>query len=362
MTIQRKIIHIDMDCFYAAVEQRDNPELKGKPLVVGGNPHKRGVVSTASYEARKFGVKSAMSCVKALQLCPDAIFVYPRFHAYKEASRHIRAIFYRYTDLIEPLSLDEAFLDVTENKMNINSALKIAKEIKEAIKSELNLTASAGVSVNKFLAKVASDMQKPDGLTFIGPERVVSFIEELPIEKFFGVGKVTAQRMHTLGISTGMDLKLLTKEQLLAYFGKVGNFYYNIVRGIDNRPVNNDREHKSMASENTFTTDTTEIEFLHKELLTECENVIRRMKKYNLWGRTITLKVKFSDFKQITRSKTCAEPVKKSEQLFKIASELLVQGIEKNKLIRLIGVSASNFEETAPIVKPLKNPSQLSLF
>src|ERR1700743_3810159 len=248
--IQRKIIHIDMDAFYASVEQRDNPELRGIPLVVGGSPEGRGgLVATASYEARKFGIRSAMSSKQALQLCPHVIFVRPRFDAYKEASQKIREIFHRYTDIIEPLSLDEAYLDVTEDKQNIGSAIKIAQLIKAAIKEELQLTASAGVSINKFVAKIASDLNKPDGLTFIGPSRVESFIEGLAVEKFFGVGRVTAEKMKGLNLYTGADLKRLAEAELVQHFGKAGRFYYKISRGIDDRPVQPHRETKSLAAE-----------------------------------------------------------------------------------------------------------------
>src|ERR1700755_2597150 len=223
--IFRKIIHIDMDAFYASVEQRDHPEYRGKPIVVGGLPEGRGgVVATASYEARKFGIRSAMSSKKAVQLCPHAIFIRPRFDAYKEVSRKIREIFGRYTDLIEPLSLDEAYLDVTNDKLNIGSAIEIAQQIKQAIKDELQLTASAGVSINKFVAKIASDMNKPDGLKFIGPSNIESFMEKLPVEKFFGVGKVTAEKMKKLGLFTGADLKKLSEEEMVKHFGKAGRF------------------------------------------------------------------------------------------------------------------------------------------
>lgn len=233
-----------MDAFYASVEQRDFPEYRGKPLVVGGKPDSRGVVSTASYEARQYGIRSAMSSSKAYQLCPTAIFVYPRFDAYTAVSKALREIFSRYTDLIEPLSLDEAYLDVTEDKLGIGSAIDIAQSIKDAIKNELNLTASAGVSINKFVAKVASDMNKPDGLTFIGPSKIKAFMEKLPVEKFFGVGKVTGAKMKAMQINTGADLKKLTEAQLVAQFGKSGRFYYKIVRGIDERPVQSHRETK----------------------------------------------------------------------------------------------------------------------
>src|SRR6202012_356222 len=242
----RKIIHIDMDGFYASVEQRDNPEYRGKPLVVGGSPDGRGgVVATASYEARKFGIRSAMSSKQALQLCPHALFVRPRFDAYKEASQKIREIFSRYTDLIEPLSLDEAYLDVTNDKRNIGSAIDIATQIKQAIKDELQLTASAGISINKFVAKIASDINKPDGLKFIGPSAIEAFMEKLPVEKFHGVGRVTAEKMKNLGLHTGSDLKKLTLDEIVTHFGKPGRFYYQIVRGIDNREVQPHRETKS---------------------------------------------------------------------------------------------------------------------
>ena len=234
--VYRKIIHIDMDAFYASVEQRDFPEYRGKPLIVGGSPEGRGgVVATASYEARKFGIRSAMPSKTAQRLCPDVIFVYPRFDAYKAVSRQIHEILQRYTDIIEPLSLDEAYLDVTTDKQNIGSAIEIATQIKEAIRNELRLTASAGISINKFVAKIASDMKKPDGLTFIGPSKIEAFMEKLPVEKFFGVGRVTAAKMKAMGLYTGADMKKLSEPEMIAHFGKPGKFYYQIVRGIDNR-------------------------------------------------------------------------------------------------------------------------------
>ena len=262
----RKIIHIDMDAFYASIEQRDNPMYLGKPIVVGGSPEGRGVVATASYEARKFGLHSAMSSRRALQLCPEVIFVRPRFSVYKEVSNKLREIFSRYTDLIEPLSLDEAYLDVTHDKQNIGSAIEIAKQIRQAIKDELHLTASAGVSVNKFVAKIASDIKKPDGLTFIGPSKVGSFIENLPVEKFFGVGKVTAEKMKGMNLFTGADLKKLTEQDLVKHFGKVGRFYYNIVRGIDDRNVEPEREIKSVGAEDTFLHDLKNLDDMNEEL------------------------------------------------------------------------------------------------
>ncbi len=296
-----------MDAFYASVEQRDFPEYRGKPLVVGGLPEGRGgVVATASYEARKFGIRSAMSSKQALQLCPHAIFVRPRFAAYKEVSQKIREIFGRYTDLIEPLSLDEAYLDVTNDKLNIGSAIEIAQQIKQAIKDELNLTASAGVSINKFVAKIASDIKKPDGLTFIGPSSIENFMENLPVEKFHGVGKVTAEKMKKQGLFTGADLKKLSEEDMTGRFGKAGGFYYMIVRGIDDRDVQPHRETKSMGAEDTFAYDLTTEEEMHAELEKIAKIVNERLLKYRLKGRTITLKIKYSDFKQITRS--CSIP------------------------------------------------------
>lgn len=334
-----------MDSFYASVEQRDNPELLGKAIAVGGSPEGRGgVVATASYEARKYGVRSAMSSKQALKLCPHLIFLYPRFAAYKEVSRHIREIFSRYTDLIQPLSLDEAYLDVTHDKLGIGSAIDIAKEIKQAIKDELNLTASAGVSINKFVAKIASDMNKPDGLTFIGPSKVERFIEQLPVEKFHGVGKVTAEKMKVRGLHYGADLKKLTETELVNLFGKSGRFFYRIVRGIDNRPVEPNQETKSIGAEDTFSYDLKAIKEMEAEIEKLAKVVFGRMKNYNLTGRTVTLKVKFSDFKQITRSKSFAEGFVTEIQLRDAAVMLLGVIDFEEKSVRLLGVSIANFE------------------
>jgi DNA polymerase-4 len=357
----RKIIHIDMDAFYASVEQRDFPEYRGRPLIVGGPPDRRGVVATASYEARKFGVKSAMSSVKAQQLCPDAIFVFPRFDAYKKVSQHIREIFHRYTDVIEPLSLDEAFLDVTEDKLNIGSAIEIAEQIRKAIKEELQLTASAGVSVNKFVAKVASDMNKPDGLTFIGPSRILEFMEQLPVEKFFGVGKVTASKMKSMNLFTGADLKKLSEEEMSRHFGKSGKFYFNMVRGIDNRPVQPHRETKSVASEDTFEYDLEVYDEMHKELLRITERLNTRLVKYNLKGRTLTLKVKFSDFKQVTRNHSFSFLVNDVETIYDTAKMLLSKIELTDRKVRLLGISISNFEMIQNKGKS-GDSSQLKLF
>lgn len=359
----RKIIHIDMDAFYASIEQRDNPELRGKPIVVGGSPEGRGgVVATASYEARKFGVRSAMPSKRAQQLCPQAIFVRPRFEVYKEASRHIREIFHRYTDLIEPLSLDEAYLDVTTDKQHIGSAIEIAKLIKQAIKDELNLTASAGVSVNKFVAKIASDMQKPDGLTFIGPSAIESFMEQLPVEKFHGVGKVTADKMKRMGLFTGADMKRLSESDLVQHFGKTGRFYYRIVRGIDEREVEPHRETKSLSAEDTFPYDLTTLEEMNAELDRIAVIVHERLKKYGLRGRTITIKVKYSDFKQITRNQSLPQPVNDLETISTIAKQLLAATEPEDKKIRLLGIGLSNFGETLPDTGKDRGAWQLELF
>ena len=359
--IRRKIIHIDMDAFYASVEQRDFPEYRGKPLVVGGLPEGRGgVVATASYEARKFGIRSAMSSKQALQLCPHALFVRPRFAVYKEVSQKIREIFGRYTDLIEPLSLDEAYLDVTNDKLNIGSAIDIAKEIKQAIQDELNLTASAGVSVNKFVAKIASDINKPDGLTFVGPSSIESFIEKLPVEKFYGVGKVTADKMKRQGLFTGADLKALSEEQMVAQFGKAGAFYYRIVRGVDDREVQPHRETKSMGAEDTFAYDLTTIEEMNAELEKIAKIVHERLLKYELKGRTIILKIKYSDFKQVTRSQSFTYQLDDLATILKTAQELLLATDPESSRIRLLGITVSNF---LPLdIKIPSQTAQLKLF
>lgn len=356
----RKIIHIDMDAFYASVEQRDNADYRGKPIAVGGSPQGRGVVATCSYEARKFGVRSAMPSKKALQLCPQIIFVYPRFDVYKTVSDQVREIFHRYTDLIEPLSLDEAYLDVTEDKQGIGSAIDVANAIKKAISEELCLTASAGVSTNKFVAKIASDMKKPDGLTFIGPSKIESFIEALPIEKFYGVGKVTAEKMKSMNVHTGADLKKLSEQELLKHFGKVGKFYYGIVRGIDNRPVEPNQETKSIGAEDTFPVDLTTINDMNKELDKIAATVHNRLIRHALKGRTITLKIKYSDFKIITRSKSFNEIINDFSVISNTAKELLLATNLEESKIRLLGITVSNFGDRIP-AKPLTS-GQLPLF
>jgi len=359
----RKIIHIDMDAFYASVEQRDNPAYKGKPIVVGGPPEGRGgVVAAASYEARKYGIRSAMSSKKAQLLCKHLIFVYPRFEVYKEVSQHIRRIFHRYTDLIEPLSLDEAFLDVTEDKQQIGSAIEIAKLIRQEIKAELNLTASAGVSVNKFAAKVASDMNKPDGLTFIGPSKLSVFMEKLPVEKFFGVGKVTATKMKKLNLHTGADLKKLSQNELIKHFGKSGKFFYKIVRGIDDREVRPDREAKSLGAEDTFSFDLTTQEEMNLELEKIAGVVQARLARYQLKGRTIAIKIKYHDFKQITRSQSFDEAIDDLDTIEGIAKQLLDNTDLLDKKVRLLGISISNFNDPAVRTRIDDDSDQLKLF
>ncbi|MFC7525818.1 DNA polymerase IV [Parapedobacter sp. GCM10030251] len=341
----RKIIHIDMDAFYASVEQRDFPEYRGIPLVVGGPPNSRGVVATASYEARDYGIRSAMPCSRAAKLCPQAVFVPPRFDAYKAVSAKIREIFRRYTDIIEPLSLDEAYLDVTTDKQHIGSAIEIAKRIKEAIRSELSLTASAGISVNKFVAKIASDMQKPDGLTFIGPSRIERFMENLPVEKFFGVGKVTAAKMKQMQLFTGADLKRLSEADLLRLFGKSGRFYYQIVRGVDDRPVQPDRELKSIAVEDTFSEDLHRVTDMEDELKKIAAKLTGRMQSRKLKGRTITLKIRFADFRLVTRSHSLPYYTDAIDDIFATAHQSLQSVMTPDTMpIRLLGISVSNFD------------------
>ncbi|MDO6491199.1 MAG: DNA polymerase IV [Cellulophaga sp.] len=336
----RKIIHVDMDAFYASVEQLDNPELIGKPLAVGGG-EKRGVVSAASYEARKFGVRSAMSGYMAKRNCPDLIFVPPRFARYKEISQKIRAIFYDYTDLVEPLSLDEAYLDVTVNKKGNPSASLLAKEIRERIFNELGLTASAGISINKFIAKVASDYNKPNGQKTVNPEEVLSFLEELEIRKFYGVGKVTAEKMYKVGIFTGLDLKNKTLEFLENNFGKSGAYYYHVVRGIHNSPVKPNRIPKSVGAERTFNENLSSEIFMLERLENIASELERRLKKTKIAGKTITLKIKYSDFTLQTRSKTIPYFIADKDLILEIAKELLYQEKLENS-VRLLGISLAN--------------------
>ncbi|WP_395633275.1 DNA polymerase IV [Flavobacterium sp.] len=336
----RKIIHIDMDAFYASVEQMDNPELKGKPLAVGGS-EVRGVVSAASYEARKFGVRSAMSGIQAKRNCPDLIFVRPRFDRYKEISKKIRKIFHEYTDLVEPLSLDEAYLDVTQNKKGNPSATLIAQEIRQRIFEEVGLTASAGISVNKFVAKIASDYNKPNGQKTVNPEEVESFLENLDIKKFYGIGKVTTERMYHLGIFTGKDLKSKSAEFLEEHFSKSGLHFYNIVRGIHNSAVKPNRIAKSVAAEHTFNENLTSEIFMVEKLERIANELENRLKKHNISGKTVTLKIKYSDFTTQTRSKTLPYFIADKGLLLETAKELLFQERMKES-VRLLGISLNN--------------------
>lgn len=343
-----------MDAFYASVEQLDDPSLRNKPVVVGGSEI-RGVVAAASYEARKFGVRSAMSGILAKQKCPHLIFVSPRFDRYKEISSKIRAIFYDYTDLVEPLSLDEAYLDVTENKKSNLSASLIAKEIRQRIWDELRLRASAGISINKFVAKIASDINKPNGQKTINPEDVVPFLEQLSVNKFYGVGKVTAAKMHNLGIFTGLDLKGKPLEELSKLFGKSGLHYYNIVRGIHNSKVKPNRVRKSIAAETTFNENLSSEVFMLERLEQIANELERRMQKSNTKGKTVTLKIKYSDFTQQTRSKTINHYIQQKKDFYPIIKELLYQESLKNS-VRLLGISFSNLdtEKKDPIWVQLK--------
>jgi DNA polymerase-4 len=329
-----------MDAFYASVEQMDHPDLRGKPVAVGGNEI-RGVVSAASYEARKFGVRSALSGALAKKYCPDLIFVKPRFDRYKEISQKIRKIFHDYTDLVEPLSLDEAYLDVTHNKKGNPSASLIAEEIRLRILNEVGLTASAGISINKFIAKVASDVNKPNGQKTVSPDEVIPFLEQLPIRKFYGVGKVTAEKMYQLGIFTGMDLKNKPIEFLEKHFGKSGTYYFYVVRGIHNSEVKPNRITKSVAAEHTFDENLTSEIFMQERLEKIAAELDRRLKKQKIAGKTVTLKIKYSDFTQQTRSKTLPYFIADKSLLFDTVKELLFQERMKDS-VRLLGISLSN--------------------
>jgi len=347
MEKNRKIIHIDMDAFYASIEQRDNPELKGKPVIVGGDPDKRGVVATCSYEARKFDVHSAMASKTAKRLCPQGIFLKPRFDRYKAVSAEIMELFREYTDLVEPLSLDEAFLDVTKNKKGMASATYIAQDIMKAIYEKTGLTASCGVSNSKFVSKVANT-NKPNGINVITPQEADKFIDQLPIGKFYGVGHVTEKKMHELGIKTGADLKKMDRDQLINHFGKAGNYFYDIAHGQDNRPVVPTRELKSMGREITFSEDIDDpdqmIEIL-QGLAVKVEDLIKRHDKK---GRTVTLKVKYYDFQSITRSVTTEEPVMEAVIIMKHVRSLFAKTEAGKKKVRLLGISISNFADIKP--------------
>ncbi|MGR9045964.1 MAG: DNA polymerase IV [Gammaproteobacteria bacterium] len=342
MASVRKIIHIDMDAFFAAVEQRDFPHLRNRPLIVGGQPDSRGVVATCSYEARKYGIHSAMPSAHAFRLCPQAVFVKPRFEAYREASALIRKIFTDYTDLVEPPSLDEAYLDVTDSTRCKSSATLIARDIKFKIKQQTELSASAGVSYNKFLAKIASDLDKPDGLHVIRPEQGPQFIESLPIGKFHGIGKATEKKMQHLGIFTGRDLKRLSLPLLQQYFGKSGLHYFNICRGIDNRPVTPYRVSKSVGVEITYQQDIDTRETVVSQLLELLEQALSKTAAKKLQAHTLTIKIKYHDFVQITRSRTLPEAITSTVNSLPLLNELLKNTQAGERKIRLLGVSLSS--------------------
>lgn len=345
----RKIIHVDMDAFYASVEQRDRPELRGKPLAVGGS-RERGVVAAASYEARAFGVRSAMPSAIAYRRCPNIIFVKPDFKRYRTISQQIREIFHRYTDLVEPLSLDEAYLDVSVNKAGISSASKIARKIREAIQAETGLNASAGISINKFLAKVASDINKPNGQKTILPEEALDFLEELPIAKFYGIGSKTAEKMKRLGIHHGKDLKSWDLALLKQEFGKAGAHYYNIVRGLQKSEVKPFRKRKSLGAERTFDKDLKGFKELEEAFDLVFETWAQRVESSELRGRTISLKLKSQNFEQITRSQSFSQPLKTTDTLREAAWKLVVNEYE-GQAIRLLGLSLSNFAEESKVVE-----------
>ncbi len=353
----RKIIHVDMDAFYASVEELDNPDLKGKPLAVGGS-EKRGVVSAANYEARKFGVRSAMSGFQARKNCPHLTFVKPRFDRYKEISKQIRAIFFEYTDLVEPLSLDEAYLDVTINKKGNPSATMLATEIRQRILEKTGLNASAGISINKFIAKVASDINKPNGQKTVNPEEVIPFLENLDIRKFYGVGKVTAEKMYKLGIFTGKDLKSKSIEFLAENFGKSGPYYYHVVRGIHNSEVKPHRIPKSVGAERTFNENLSSEIFMLERLEHIAQELERRLTKSKVAGKTITLKIKYSDFTLNTRSKTMPYFIADKDLILETAKDLLYQEELQNS-VRLLGISLSNLNTEDKKTKKVDDKSIL---
>ena len=346
-----------MDAFYASVEQRDNPEYRGKPLAVGATPRQRGVVAASSYEARKFGIYSAMPSKLAVAKCPSLIFVKPRFEVYRAVSTQIHSIFRNYTDIIEPVALDEAYLDVTENKRGLPYASTVARYIRSEIFQATELTASAGVSVNKFLAKIASDLNKPNGMTVILPEDAETFVEKLPIEKFHGIGKVTAAKMHNLGIRSGLDLKKCDRVFLTQYFGKAGNYYYNIARARDNRIVEANRIRKSIGAENSFAENLSDRETMIIKLEEIARTLFGRIKKHQAAGRTLTLKVKFADYQQITRSHTFSESISDLDTIFTQALKLLEIVQLGDRTIRLLGISLSNLDRAKKL-----QAVQLSLF
>ncbi len=348
----RKIIHVDMDAFFAAVEERDFPEYQGKPLAVGGSPQRRGVICTANYIARRYGVRSALSSYRAMQLCPDLRIVFPRFEAYQSVSRQIRAIFAEVTDVIEPLSLDEAYLDVTQNKLGRSSATHLAQYIKRRILEETGLTASAGVSYNKFLAKVASDYQKPNGLCVIPPTQAVDFIARLPIGKFYGIGKKTEPRLIALGLHTGADLRAVGFEEMQRLFGKSAGFYYGLSRGIDTRPVETTWVRKSIGAETTFAEDLSDRAEMMQALAPLAEEITDWLTRHNTVGHTLTLKVKYADFQQITRSRTVSEPLNTVPDMLALAEILMTTTEAGARQVRLLGLSLSKLSAMESAMAP----------
>ena len=353
--VVRRIIHVDMDAYFASIEQRDNPELRGIPLAVGGI--QRGVVAAASYEARRFGVRSAMPSARALRLCPGLTFVQPRFEVYRAVSRQIRDIFEDYTPLVEPLSLDEAYLDVTDHLRPGQTATEVARQIRARIHDTTRLTASAGVSYNKFLAKLASDQNKPDGLCVIPPERGPEFVLTLPVGKFHGIGPATAAKMQAMGIHTGADLRKQDLETLTRRFGKSGRYYWNISRGVDHRRVNPDRLRKSVGAENTYFTDLMTLADAHQALAPLAEKVWRHLGRNQLQGRTLTVKVKFSDFRQVTRARTLPHPLADEAEMLALARDLTATVLPDPRGARLLGITVSGFDH-----EPDPQGEQLSLF
>ena len=344
--LSRKIIHIDMDAFFASVEIRDNPKLKGKPVIIGNDPRKtggRGVVSTCSYEARSFGIHSAMSSKEAYERCPQAVFIPGNYEKYTAVSQQIRAIFKRYTDKIEPMSIDEAYLDVTENKLGIKSAVKIARLIQQDIWQELHLTASAGVSYNKFLAKIASDYQKPCGLTVIMPDDAVSFLQQMDIAKFHGVGKKTVEILHQMGVFTGADLLEISEITLIDRFGRFGFDLYRKARGIDNSPVKSNRIRKSIGKEKTYSKILNLDEDIKKELTVLSEKVALSLQRHEKKGKIVILKIRYSDFSTLTKRKTLEQPTQDSEQVAQNIIQLYETLSDKNKGVRLLGVTVTGF-------------------
>ena len=344
METRRKVIHVDMDAFYASVEQRDHAEYQGRPIVVGGRPEQRGAVAAASYEARKFGIRSAMPARIAQQRCPHVIFVKPRFDVYRTVSQQVRAIFNRYTELIEPLSLDEAYLDVTQNLVGASSAIAIAKSIRRDIYRETQLTASAGVSVNKFLAKIASGMNKPNGMYVILPEDAAAFVATLAIEKFHGIGQVTATKMRDRGIATGADLRQWSEVDLIKQFGKVGAFYYRVARGEDTRPVNPNRIRKSISAEKSFSPDLETLTEMESALANLAKQVEQRIDEQRRGGQTLTLKIKYGSYRQVTRSYTHRQPIREGNLIWELGKLMLQQHLEFSEKVRLLGLAVSNLE------------------